>query len=79
MGIPRVGSEAWVPCEACLEPTYPLCKQWGPPSCRALNATLSLNSQLRAGAVCWSLTCSALRTSLGERGCQDAKKRCCCS
>lgn len=34
--------------------------------CRALNAKLSLNCQLRAGAMHWSLTCPALSTSLSE-------------
>lgn len=66
--VPRVGSEARAPLEALLE------QRAGPPSCRALNAKLrSLNSQLRAGAVHWSLTCRALRTSPGEWGCHDSK------
>lgn len=55
-----VDSEAWAPWEACLEQTA------RPPLCRALNAKFSLNCQLRAGAVYWSLTCPALSTSLSE-------------
>ena len=66
--VPRVDSEAWAPLEALLEQTA------GPPSCRTLNAKLrSLNSQLRAGAMHWSLTCRALRTSPDEWGCHGSK------